>query len=620
MSSHPEDATPASKPDRSGPSATATGKPKAASSRPWILLILTLALAVRLAHLLAVHDAPFVADLVMDSQEYDRWAREIVAGDWIGSEIFFQAPLYPYTLAVIYAVTGGGPLLVYLIQILCAVAGCWALYRAGRLLEPERAEVVGLGAALLGALYAPFVFYDVQLLKESFAVSLVCFLLWTVLSARDPTRKASARGVWWLWMLSGALLGVLILLRENAMMLVPILLLLAVLGCPGSPIAVRPGGLRAAAAALGVACALTPVAVRNGIVGGAYLPTTFNSGIVFYIGNNAESDGSYQPVTAGKQVPRLERSEPIRVAEQTLGRDLTDSEVSAYWLQRSLDWARAEPLDFLRLQFRKLALYWRWNEWPDAVDYAWMRQRSVPLGLLPFQFGSVILLALWGLWNRRHQLLAQDLPMVLWAVGWTASTVIFFVFSRYRIPMMPALMLWAAVPLGQVFSALAGRGLRRVSPQIALLLIAVLLPWWTAPGPRLELVHYNLGVIHRDAGRPDEAETEFRRALEADPQYFQSHMNLALLLAGRGELATAAGHLQLAVELEPRSDDARANLGALFLRAGRIDEAESHLRQALTINPDHGPSLQNLALVERLKAEAAERAQAGDATPPGEER
>lgn len=579
----------------------------------WLVLILALALAARLAHLAAVHDAPFVADLVMDSQEYDRWAREIAAGDWIGSEIFFQAPLYPYTLAVIYAVTGGGPLLVYLIQILCAVLGCWALYRAGRLLDPrdgEHGEQIGLGAALLAALYAPFVFYDVQLLKESFAVSLVCFLLWTVLAAR---RKSSGFG---LWALSGALLGVLILMRENAMMLVPVLVLLGLLGQPGMRRSARSALLRAGAAFLGVACALAPVALRNGLVGGAYLPTTFNSGIVFYIGNNADADGSYQPVTAGKQIPRLERSEPIRVAEQDLGRDLTDSEVSRYWLGRSLDWARAEPLDFLRLQIRKLVLYWRWNEWPDAVDYAWMRQRSIPLGLLPVQFGTVILLAAWGLWTRRRQLLRDDLPLVLWALGWTASTVIFFVFSRYRIPMMPALMLWAAVPLAQMTAAWQRRDLRRVALHITLCLVAITVPRWTAPGPRLELVHYNLGVIHRDAGRPTQAEEEFRHALEADPTYFQSHMNLALLLAGRNDLAGAAQHLQRAVELEPRSDDAVANLGALYLRAGRFDEAERHLRRALQINPDHGPSQQNLALLERLRARSGPSRDQNGQVPP----
>ncbi|HEY3568401.1 MAG TPA: hypothetical protein VGP73_10755, partial [Thermoanaerobaculia bacterium] len=61
--------------------------------RPLLLAILALALALRLAHLWAVRGQPFFASLVMDSQEYDRWARGIAAGDWLGSGVFFQAPL-----------------------------------------------------------------------------------------------------------------------------------------------------------------------------------------------------------------------------------------------------------------------------------------------------------------------------------------------------------------------------------------------------------------------------------------------------------------------------------------------------------------------------------------------
>ena len=32
------------------------------------------------------------------------WAQSILAGDWLGKEIYHQAPLYPYLLAVVLAV------------------------------------------------------------------------------------------------------------------------------------------------------------------------------------------------------------------------------------------------------------------------------------------------------------------------------------------------------------------------------------------------------------------------------------------------------------------------------------------------------------------------------------
>jgi hypothetical protein len=71
-----------------------------------LALILLAGLGLRLAHWRAVAEEPFFAHLVMDSYEYDRWARTIAAGDWLGSEVFFQAPLYPYVLGATYALFG----------------------------------------------------------------------------------------------------------------------------------------------------------------------------------------------------------------------------------------------------------------------------------------------------------------------------------------------------------------------------------------------------------------------------------------------------------------------------------------------------------------------------------
>ncbi|HEX2223887.1 MAG TPA: glycosyltransferase family 39 protein, partial [Thermoanaerobaculia bacterium] len=115
-----------------------TTQPGSSRGRLLLLGVLTLALAVRLAHWWAVRDQPFFAWLAMDSQEYDRWAQEVAAGDWLGSQVFFQAPLYPYFLAVLYTLFGRSLDAAYLAQIVLAVAGCYALYRAGREIGGER--------------------------------------------------------------------------------------------------------------------------------------------------------------------------------------------------------------------------------------------------------------------------------------------------------------------------------------------------------------------------------------------------------------------------------------------------------------------------------------------------
>jgi 4-amino-4-deoxy-L-arabinose transferase-like glycosyltransferase len=540
------------------------------------------ALLVRLAHWAAVRDEPFFSQLAMDSQEYDRWAQAIAGGDWLGSQVFFQAPLYPYLLAAVYAV-GRSLDAVYLLQIAAAVAGVWALFRAGRALGDERA---GLVAAGLAAVYSPFLFYDVQILKESLAVTVTCFLLWALAAAR--TAGGAGR-----WLAAGALLGVLALLRENALLLLPFLLPLAWRRAD------RVGGLarRGGVLVLGLMLPLAPVALRNGLVGGDFLPTTFQGGVNFWIGNNPQADGTYRPIVPGKQIPALERQEPVRLAEQALGRRLTPAEVSSYWLHRGLAWAAQHPGAFLRLQIRKLRMFWSWYEWPDAVDPYWVRTLS-PVDRLPLvEFGTVSLLApvgLWLLWRRRQ--LVAFAPAWLFALGWMLSTVVFFLFSRYRLPAVPALLLLAAVPLVALSEAWRERR-RGWAIAAAAAMAAFVLPSLAGYEPRMDLVHYNLGRLADERGDAEAAQEHYHAAFVLNPKDFLACLNLGNHAARRRDWATALRFYERAVALEPESDDAESNLGGVYLATGNFAEAERHLDRALTLNPRSITALQNGALL-----------------------
>ncbi len=544
--------------------------------------ILALALGLRLAHWWAVRDQPFFAWLVMDSQEYDRWAQGIAAGDWLGSQVFFQAPLYPYLLAVLYVLCGRSLDAVYLVQIGLAVAGCYALYRAGREMGGES---VGLGAALLAAVYGPFLFYDAQFLKESPAVAVTSFLLWALAAARSHPGVGR-------WLTAGALLGILALLRENALLLIPFLLPLAWTREGGGRALLRRGGALLA----GLVLALLPVALRNGLVGGDFLPTTFQGGVNFYIGNNPQADGTYQPIVPGKQIPALERREPVRLAEQAAGRRLSAGEVSRYWLGRALVWARQEPGEFLRLQVHKLGMFWSWYEWPDAVDYYYVKTLSPVLRLPLLEFGGAVILALAGLVLARRRLGALA-PALLFLVGWMLSTVIFFLFSRYRLPGVPALLILGGVTLAALREAWRTGSRRRAAGLAGIGLAALLLPRIVGFEPRMDLVHYNLGRLYDEQGRSDEAREHYKAAFILNPKDFLACLNLGNLAARQGDWATALRFYQRAAILEPRSDDVESNLGGVYLAMGDLDQAELHLGRALALNPQNLPALQNAALL-----------------------
>jgi hypothetical protein len=45
--------------------------------------------------------APFFVHLMGDSRGYDEWAQQM-AGDWLGTGVFYHAPLYPYVIGTIH--------------------------------------------------------------------------------------------------------------------------------------------------------------------------------------------------------------------------------------------------------------------------------------------------------------------------------------------------------------------------------------------------------------------------------------------------------------------------------------------------------------------------------------
>ncbi|MCB1036230.1 MAG: hypothetical protein KDD47_20570, partial [Acidobacteria bacterium] len=239
-------------------------------------------------------------------------------------------------------------------------------------------------------------------------------------------------------------------------------------------------------------------------------------------------DGTYRPLVPGKQVPFYENVESVRLAEEASGRELTPAEVSSFWARRALTWARDEPGAFLRLQLVKLRRYWSWYELPDSVDYYCLRDASPVLWFPWPDFGALTLLAAFGVVARRRRLL-PFLPTLVFLGGWTAATVAFFIFSRYRLPVVPALALLAAVPVAGVAEA-AGRGRRKQALLGCLgVLVAIALPRIPSYETREDLVSYNLGRLYQEHGESETARRHFLEALHHDPRNFLACLNLGLL-------------------------------------------------------------------------------------------
>ena len=82
-----------------------------------------------------------------------------------------------------------------------------------------------------------------------------------------------------------------------------------------------------------------------------------------------------------------------------------------------------------------------------------------------------------------------------------------------------------------------------------------------------------------------EAEREFRRAIQLNPNYATAHQWYALLLASMRRHDESIAEMRKASELDPLSLIITTNVGTMFYLAGQYDQAEAQMNKALEMDP-----------------------------------
>ena len=276
----------------------------------WILLgIFLLALVVRVIYLLELRSSPFFNFYMGDGQGYHEWANEIASGNWLGQEVFYQAPLYPYFLGLLYTLGADDLLSVRICQ---AIIGSLASVLIGDATKRIFSIPAGVLAGIMMALYTPAIFFD-GLIQESVLDCLFLSLIIWLLS--HATLKPGV--AMWFWV--GAAFGGLVLCRENALVFVGAIVIW--LGATYR----RHNSRRLICAILflaGLATVLSPVMLRNQAVGDGFHLTTSQFGPNLYIGNNEKSDGTYRPLRPGRGNVKYERQDATELAQKATGRQL----------------------------------------------------------------------------------------------------------------------------------------------------------------------------------------------------------------------------------------------------------------------------------------------------------
>ena len=550
-------------------------------------IICSVAFLLRLINILQTVALPTVVQLMGDSRGYVDWANRIAEGQWYGTETFYQAPLYPYFLAVLIKGLGCGVFGIRFFQVVLGTVSVYFLGIAGRQLFGRK---VGLIAAGMYALYAPAIYYDGIIQKTSLASFLLCALIAEcVWLYRSKSKGAAA--------VTGITLGLLVLTRENALLWVPVLPLWIALGLR---IPWRDRVWNLVCYGAGLALVLLPVAARNASLGGEWSPTTFQAGPNFYIGNNLQSNGLYQPLVPGHETPKYERADAQRLAEQALGRELSSREVSRFWAERSMEEIKEDPLRWVQLMALKSLMVVNRYEVPDVESMRVYRDFSWPLRLLApiWNFGLLCPLAVWGLiatrrsWRRLTVFYALTLVM-------TGAIVLFFILGRYREPLVPLLILFAAGGLPKLVSMIRQRSFRE--HRLAIIATIAALVVCNLPvhdESTLNASSYmNVGVAAGKNGDIGESIEFLSAAIESHPEMAEAHANLGRALESSNRMELAIECYQNALLIDPRLQPVDLWLAEAFERIGDRPNAAIHYQRALELNPADGAAEQGLRRV-----------------------
>jgi len=116
----------------------------------------------------------------------------------------------------------------------------------------------------------------------------------------------------------------------------------------------------------------------------------------------------------------------------------------------------------------------------------------------------------------------------------------------------------------------------------------------------------NLNALLPDRGQLSQAVTNYRLALQTNPNDSSTHNNLANALSDKGELEEALVHYREAVRLSPNNHIFQSNYALNLVRAGQLDPAITAAREAIRINPTYAQAHNALAIALAQKGRPAE--------------
>ncbi|MBU0568980.1 glycosyltransferase family 39 protein [bacterium] len=380
-------------------------------------------------------------------QTYHNYALAIINGNF-PKEPYYYSPLYPYFVALVYYILEPNPLTVRTIQSILGILTCLLIYLIGKKVFSQK---VGLISLSLSAIYGIFLCYEGTLLIETLSCFFILLSLFFLL-------KPSWRNI----ILGGIALGLASLTRASILLFIPFIFCWMILDIdePKKRIIAK-----FALLSLVLSLTILPCTIRNYSVSKRFVLISTNGPISLWMGNNRYADGQYYTPTL-----------PFQKAHAEMVQKKVKEKGDRAYFEDVLDFAKDSPLSFIRLQLKKFSLFWGTDEISNNISYEWVRSVSSVLRL-PFIIGFSVVapLGLMGAFFSLSKKRFGVMLLIFFLFAYSIATTIFFVLSRYRLPVEPVLLIFTGFSISFLYEDLKKRKLKRLILSLALLFLFICL-------------------------------------------------------------------------------------------------------------------------------------------------
>jgi len=508
---------------------------------------------------------PYAVHPLNDARMYWDLSRAILQDGWLlpGEGPFYQAPLYPYILALlqhlgIYQVES-----IIRLQSLLGVITTLQVYLLARFMLPIRWST--MAALLFGLGHYPL-FFESKVLASTAGMAL--FLLFALSYVLWLKKQKTV------WLVDSAVIFSLsVLCRANLIFALPFLLIHIAGPWPKS---IRSktdwrGAINKAIIFLAIfITGILPVTLRNYFVGGSLIPISANSGVTLYMGTNSQAAGGLAPVAGLSNDIAQQKTGSIALASKLAGEDFSPSEASNFWVRKTAEWIMHNPTSFIILEGKKLL--WSLYQAPPAVNYSshFEEQWIAMLQWMKWFTAITVLVGLAGLplllinCNRNKTFLLSLLG------GYVLLCLVFYASDRFLCSTLPFLAISGAYGMKRLVQLIYGKrkyfALHKTTLFLFMLWIIICAGFVFNPTlnfnkeNEIGMGWYNLGAYYEGRDNPVEALQAYENALDYLPEFPSLLLNLGVLYGRNNDLERSTELFKRVLQIDPANQKAQDNL------------------------------------------------------------